>query len=189
VQAAGYDPNGAPAVEIEAPPTGTVGEPVEISTPTEDVFAPLIEFGDGESVADTKASHEYEEPGEYEVTFGAAEVLGYRASTQQTITILPVESEPEVEPPGPGATDPKAAPSVSPTADRPSADPPPVAPLPSTRCAAAEAARDAALRHLRLIGARLSRARDAGDAHRLAAAKRKQAAALGRARRRVADAC
>jgi hypothetical protein len=195
VQAAGYDPDGAPAVELEVPATGTVGEPVEISTPTEGLFVPLIEFGDGGSVADTEATHEYDEPGEYEVTFGAAEVLGYRSSTQRTITILPTgpSSEPEVEPvpepggesPGPGAIDPKGAPSVSALAPGPTA----AAPPPSPRCAMAEAAHDLALRRLRLIGAKLSRVHGTAQARRLTSAKRKGAAVVRKARRRVAEAC
>jgi hypothetical protein len=194
VQAAGYDPNGPPAVEIEVPDTGTVGEPIEISSPTEEVFAPLIEFGDGESVADTEASHVYEEPGEYEVKFGGAEVLGYRdrASTQRTITISPSEKsspEPEPEPesgtPGPGAPDSKETP-VTPAEPEPQA----ADPNPSTQCIAAEVARDSALRRLRIIGAKLSRVQDdASQARRLSAAKRRQASALRRARRRLAVAC
>jgi hypothetical protein len=175
-------------VELEVPATGTVGEPVEISTPTEEVFAPLIEFGDGESVADTEASHVYEESGEYEVKFGGAEVLGYRASTQRAIAILPADEKPSPEPegesPGPGAPGPKEAPAVS-----TSAEPPAAAPNPSTQCVAAEAARDSALRHIKLIGARLRRVHDANDARHLAAAERKQVAALRSARRRVAEAC
>jgi hypothetical protein len=187
VQAAGYDPSGPPAVELEVPDTGTAGEPVEISSPTEEVFAPLIEFGDGESVADTEASHVYEEPGEYEVKFGGAEVLGYRASIRRTITILPAEEqspEPEPETPGSGTPDPEEAPAP------PAGPGPPAAnPNPSARCVTAVAARDVALHRLRLIRARLSGAQGAGQARRLSAAKRRQAAALRRARRRVAEAC
>lgn len=185
VQAAGYDPDGPLEVELEVPATGTVGKPVAISTPTEEVFAPLLEFGDGASVADTEASHKYEEPGEYQVTFGGAEVLGYRASTQRTITITPAESasEPKDKSPGSGAGDAKGAPAGSPNAGPPSADPL------SPQCAAAGVAREAALRRLKSIGARLRRARSTDRAHRLAAAKRKQVAALARARRHVADAC
>jgi hypothetical protein len=186
VQAAGYDPDGLPAVELEAPATGTVGEPVEISTPTEGLFSPLIEFGDGESVADTQASHSYEEPGEYQVTVGGAEVLGYRSSIQRMITIVPAgpSPDPEAESPGPSATDAKGAPAVA-----PSADPPPGGNLPSERCAAAEVARDAALRRFRLIGAKLGSMRDANGVRRLTAAKRRQAAVLRRTRRHAADVC
>ncbi len=186
VQAAGYDPNGLPAVELEAPTTGTVGEPVEISTPTESLFSPLIEFGDGESVADTQASHSYEEPGEYQVTVGGAEVLGYRSSTQRTIRIVPAgpSSEPEAESSGPGVTDTKRAPPVA-----PSAGPPPAANLRSEQCAAAETARDSALRRFRLIGTKLGRMRGADGVRRLTAAKRRQAAVLRQARRHAADAC
>ncbi len=198
VQAAGYDPDGPPAVEIEVPPTATVGEPVEISTPNEELFAPLIEFGDGESVADTEATHEYEEPGEYEVTFGGAEVLGYRSSAQRTIAILPaepssepepepgpeVESEPEVESPGRGAPESKGVASSA-----HSSNPPAAAPSPSPNCLAAEAARGSALRRLKLIGAKSSHVRGAAAARRLAAAKHKQAGDLRRARQHVASAC
>lgn len=195
VQAAGYDPDGAPVVEIEAPATGTVGEPVEVSTPTEGLFAPLIEFGDGESTGGTEASHKYEEAGEYQVTVGGAEVLGYRSSTQRTITILPAgsppesegetpDSEPEGKTPGPDGTGAKAMP-VLPAAAGPAV----VDPSASAQCVAAEAARVSALRRLRRTGAKLSRASTPNEAHRLAAAKRRQVAALGRARQHVADAC
>lgn len=189
VQAAGYDPNGPPAVEIEVPDTGTAGEPVEISSPTEEIFAPLIEFGDGESVADTEASHVYEEPGEYEVKFGGAEVLGYRASVQRTITILSAEGpspkpEPESGGPGPGTPDPKETPVVPPGTDPRLADS-----HPSAQCVAAESARDSALRRLRRIGAKLSRAQDASQVRRLSEARHEQAVALRRARRRVATDC
>ncbi|HEU4943777.1 MAG TPA: PKD domain-containing protein, partial [Solirubrobacterales bacterium] len=188
VQAAGYDPEGLPEVEIEAPATGIVGEPVEISTPTEELFAPLLEFGDGKSVADTEASHVYEAPGEYEVSLAGAEVLGYRASAQRTITIAPAgpgaetepEDEPETESPGAGAGHSAVLPA---TASAPAGS------LPSQDCAAAAAARDSALRRLRAIGARLSHARSTREARRLAAAKRSHATAVRRARHRAAAAC
>lgn len=195
VQAAGYDPDGAPVVDIEVPATATVGEPVEVSTPTEDLFAPLIEFGDGESVADTEASHKYEEAGEYQVTVGGAEVLGYRSSTQRTITILPAGSpsepegetpgsDPKGEPSGPGGTGEKAVQGGPSVAGPATVDPPA-----SAQCVAAKAARLSALRRLRRTSAKLSRAGDSGEAQRLAAAKSRQAAALGRARQRVAGVC
>jgi hypothetical protein len=186
VQAAGYDPNGPLDVELEAPEAAEVGEPVEISTPTEEVFAPLIEFGDGKSVAATQATHTYDEAGEYEVAFGGAEVLGYRSSTQQTITILPVGSqqEPEGESSNPGTTEVKGAPHGSPSADSPAVDP-----SSSAQCLAAEAAREAAIRRLRLASAKLGRAHRAGEVRHLAAAKRKQVTALRKARRRVTAAC
>jgi hypothetical protein len=129
VQAAGYDPDGAPVVEVEAPPTGTVGEPVEISTPTEGLFAPLIEFGDGESVDDTQASHKYDEAGEYQVTIGGAEVLGYRSSTQRTITILPAGPPPDPEGEAPGSGQEGEIPGSSETAAKAT----PVAPPAPTR--------------------------------------------------------
>ena len=194
VQAAGYDPEGMPEVELEVPAGGTVGEPVEISTPTEGLFAPLLEFGDGKSVAGTEASHVYEKAGEYEVTLAGAEVLGYRSSVRETIAIGPAEpaGEPEPDPepepeqpasdPGPtGAQD--RQPASQSTAPGPSGSPP------SAECIAAEAARDAALRRLKVAAARSSRARGAVQARRLVAAKRRRAAALARARQRVVKAC
>jgi hypothetical protein len=186
VQAAGYDPGGVPVVEVEAPETGTVGEPIEISTPTEGLFAPLIEFGDGKSAGDTQASHEYEEPGEYQVTVGGAEVLGYRSSVTRTITISPAgpEDEPEAEEPEPIVPGAKATVPASPPAAAPGVDPP----APS-QCLAAEGARVSALHRLKRIGARLRRADGVDEARRLATAKRRQIAILDRARQRVADTC
>jgi hypothetical protein len=195
VQAAGYDPEGLPEVELEIPTEGTVGEPVEISTSTEGLFAPLLEFGDGNSVADTDATHVYEEPGEYEVTLGGAEILGYRASVRESITIAPAgpggggeESETEVETPsgnsgssGGGA----GGASNDNRADSSAAD----AQSTSAACIAAKAARDGALHRLRVLRDRLARAKGAAEAHRLAAAKRKQTARLAGARRRVDSAC
>jgi hypothetical protein len=192
VQAAGYDPEGLPEVELEVPVEGTVGEPVEISTPTEELFAPLLDFGDGESVADTEASHVYEEPGKYDVVLGGAEVLGYRASAQRTITIAPAgdegegepEPEPEVELPGVGAGG-----AQIPTAASAGVGATPAAPAVSPQCAAATTARDAARRRLVVLGANWRHAGNTAKADRLLAAKRTQAAVLRRARHRVAASC
>jgi hypothetical protein len=190
VQAAGYDPDGIPAVEIEAPAEAVVGEPVEISTPTEGLFSPLIEFGDGTSAADTQASHAYDAPGEYEVTVGGAELLGYRATTRRTIAIAPAgpPSEPQEEPdpkptPGPAAPGPAAAKENTPA--EPSAEPTPSA-APSPGCVQAEIARDRALRRLKLASAKSSRADGPAEARLLNAEKRRQAAALHQARRHLA---
>lgn len=189
VQAAGYDPDGLPEVELEVPVEGTVGEPVEISTPTEELFAPLLEFGDGGSVADTEASHVYEEPGEYKVTLGGAEVLGYRASAQRTITIAAgseSEPEPEVKPKQP---QPDAGGAQTPLASGSSAGPGPVTPPVSPQCLAASAARDTAHRRLVALGAAWRHAAGTPRAAHLLAAKRSQAAVLRRARHRVAAFC
>jgi PKD domain len=185
VQAAGYDPEGLPTVELEIPATGIAGEPIEISTPTEELFAPLLEFGDGESVADTEASHVYEEPGKYEVTLAGAEVLGYRASAQRTITIAPAgsEDETESEPSDTGADQSQDPPVAGPTVATPLAEPP------SSQCLAAVASRDSALQRLRIISAKLSHAGGAKEARRLAASKRAKAVAVRQARRRAAAAC
>jgi hypothetical protein len=186
VQAAGYDPEGLPAVELEIPATGTAGEPVAISTPTEELFAPLLDFGDGKSVADTEASHAYEEPGEYEVTLAGAEVLGYRASTQRTITILPAGVEPESpqpedKSPGPGTESQGEATAA--------AGPSPSDSNPSSSCITATADREAALRHLRHLDAKLKHSGGAKKVRQLSTAKRRQAAAVRHAARRVASAC
>jgi PKD domain len=185
VQAAGYDSRGAPSVEVEVPGTGTVGEPVEIAVPTEEVFSPLLEFGDGESLADTEATHVYEEPGEYEVTFSGAEVLGYRSSARHTITIAPREgsSEPGSGPLAEGGTPPAPLPGPAGTGATTALR------SPSTACTAARHARKSALRRLRLVQMKLKRARIAAEAGRLRSSTRRQIAALRRARRRVGRAC
>jgi hypothetical protein len=190
VQAAGYDHDGLPEVELEVPVEGAVGEPIEISTPTEELFAPLLEFGDGESVTDTEASHVYEDSGEYEVTLGGAEVLGYRASAQRTITIASAgegepepEGEPEAELPG------GAGGTQIPTAVSAGVGAAPTVPAISPQCAAATTARDAARRRLAVVSKAWRHAGRTPKALRLLAAKRAQAAALRRARLRAAAVC
>jgi hypothetical protein len=89
VEAAGYDPEGLTEVELELPPTAEVGEPVAISMSRAGLFAPVIDFGDGGSAGATRATHTYEAPGEYEVSGSGAEVLGYAASSSQTIKVVP----------------------------------------------------------------------------------------------------
>jgi hypothetical protein len=196
VQAAGYDPEGLPEVELEIPAEGTAGEPVEISTPTEGLFAPLLDFGDGESVADTEATHVYEEPGKYEVTLGGAEILGYRASVRETITIASAgsdggggeESETEGETPA-GKSDSSGTVAGSGSSSNQADSSAPDAPSSSAACLAAKATRDAALDRFQVLRGRLARAKGSAAAHRLAAAKRKQASRLSSARQRVTGAC
>jgi hypothetical protein len=89
VEAAGYDPEGVGDVELEAPPTAEVGEPVAISMSRAGLFAPVIDFGDGDTAVTTRATHTYEAPGEYEVSGSGAEVLGYATSSSQTIKVVP----------------------------------------------------------------------------------------------------
>lgn len=89
IEAAGYDPEGLADVELEAPTTAEVGEPVAISMSRAGLFAPRIAFGDGSSAGAVEASHTYEAPGEYQVSGSGAEVLGYTASSSQTIKIVP----------------------------------------------------------------------------------------------------
>jgi len=190
VQAAGYDPDGLPEVEVEAPAEGEVGEPIEVSTPTEGLCSPKIEFGDGTEVAGTEATHVYDEPGTYLVKAAGAEELGYIGFAQRTITILGEgEGEPDPDPkPGDGGgggqegqtkvVDPPALPVT-----------PGVPPGPTQACLAAGAARDAAVARVRKLRAKLKAAADTTARRRLNAAMHKRQAALRRARAKVASAC
>ena len=193
VQAAGYDPDGLPEIEVEAPEVGIAGEPVEVSIPTEGLYAPQIDFGDGTEVAGTKAVHVYDESGAYLATATGAEELGYRASEQQWIEILPGEGEGGSDPgEGEGGSDPDGG------SGGPGSAPTPVPPPPeallgpagyTVECLAARDARDAAAARLRKLERRLNRAEGVRAHGRLAAAKRRQLTVLRRARARIADAC
>jgi hypothetical protein len=197
VQAAGYDPDGLPAVELEAPLEGVVGEEVEVATPTEGLYSPTIEFGDGEEVAATAATHIYDAPGEYEITAAGAEELGYRASAQRAIKIVGDPSEPESggseeekeEGPAPGSS----GGSGSSGGGTPSADPGPSGQAPpvsgADACQAARAAKVAAARALGRVARKLAAADGRKARHRLAAAKRKRVAAVSRAQTRLEAAC
>jgi hypothetical protein len=186
VQASGYDPDGLPTVEVEAPLEAVVGEEVEVATPTEGLYSPTIEFGDGEKVAGTAAVHTYDAPGEYEVTAAGAEELGYRASAQRTIEVLPSGDE-EVPAGGSGG----GSSNVGPPSSGSSATPPAngLPPSPIDRCQPARAARTAAAQKLRSVSRRLASAEQPKAHRRLAAAKRKRSAALHRAEARVDAAC
>lgn len=199
VQAAGYDPDGVPEVELEAPLEAAVGEEVEVATPTEGLYAPTIDFGDGEEVAGVAAIHVYDAPGEYQLTAAGAEELGYRGSAQSTIKVLPGPGEgPDGEE---GEEEKEGAPDVKGDAGsggsagaggRGSQSAPPAqAQLPRVQdaCAAAHAARTHAATMLRKARLKLAHA-PGPKAHRhLAAAKRQRAAVLQRAEARLAAAC
>jgi hypothetical protein len=191
VQAAGYDPDGLPEVEVEAPAEGEVGEEIEISTPTEGLFSPEIEFGDGEAFAGTEATHVYDEPGEYLVRAAGAEELGYQGFALHTITITGEgEGEPDPGEEGPGPEEgggpsgggetqnptPSRAPQVLPAA-------------PSQACLAATGAREAIVARLQKLKSKLEHAQGPRAHRRLAAAKRRQLASLRRVRARVAASC
>jgi hypothetical protein len=184
IQAAGYDPLGTPTVEVELPANGTVGEPVEISTPTEQVWAPMIEFGDGETASKTAAVHTYEEPGDYEVTFSGAEVLGYRSSVTRTITIEPskwkVIKEESIEPePIP----------VTPDTTVPNALVPPPNGTRAAECATAEIMRDRAVDRLKRTRRASKRASGPVAKRQRAARIRRQVASLRAVQRQVAQLC
>lgn len=192
VQAAGYDPDGLPEPEIEAPEEGEVGEEIEISTPTEGLFSPEIDFGDGEKAAGTEAVHVYDEPGTYLVKAAGAEELGYFGVGEHTLKIVgegegepEEEAEPEGDPgtgggTGGGTTQGDPSPQARP------AGPPAGA---SQACLEAQAIRDAAVARLRKAEAKLSRAEGSKARQRLVAAKRKRQAGVRRARARFAGAC
>jgi hypothetical protein len=203
VQAAGYDPDGLPAVEVQAPVEATVGEEVEVSTPTEGLYAPTIDFGDGEEAAGVMAMHVYDAPGEYELTAAGAEELGYRVSAQRTIKIVPggpeeegpgEEPAPEAEKePGPGTggglgdgdKSSSAGGSASSTPPPSQGSPPPA----EDACAAAQAARAQAARALKKAKLKLAGASGPKARKHLAAAKHRRAVALQRAQGRLAAAC
>ncbi len=189
VQAAGYDPDGLPAVELEAPLEAEVGEEVEVSTLTAGLYSPTIDFGDGEEVAGLTAAHVFDAPGEYALTATGAEELGYRASGQRTIKVVEGEIGAPGLPGGPGS-------GGTPTADgggssSGSASPPVQGPPPSGEdaCATAQAARADAVTALKRAQRKLAGAAGTRAHHRLAAAKRKRGAALQRAQARLDAAC
>ena len=187
VQAAGYDPDGIPEVTVEAPAEGTTGEPVEVSTPTEDLYSPEIEFGDGESVAGTAGTHCYDEPGEYEVVAAGAEELGYRGTATRTITIRdsgegPPDEEESTGGSGEGDDHRDGPPAPAMTSATPSTS---SQPSPASACESARAARRDAALGLRQAKRRLKRA-PSPRRSRMAAAK---ATTLRRASARVASVC
>ena len=196
VQAAGYDPDGIPEVTVEAPAEGTTGEPVEVLTPTENLYSPEIEFGDGESVAGTTATHSYDEPGEYEVVAAGAEELGYRGTAARMITIRDSgEGPPDGEESGDGPGSGEPGEGESPGDDHHDGSPAPTMtsatpstssqPSPASACESARAARRDAALGLRQAKRRLKRA-PSPRRSRMAAAK---AATLRRASARVASVC
>jgi hypothetical protein len=89
VRAAGYDQDESAGEEFTAPTEGTAGVPVSFSAPSLDAFSPVIDFGDGGSVALTSTTHTYSQPGEYTVKFASTELLGYRTSTMRKVMIAP----------------------------------------------------------------------------------------------------
>jgi hypothetical protein len=190
VQAAGYDPDGIPEVTVEAPTEGTTGEPVEVSTPTENLYSPVIEFGDGESVAGTAGTHSYEDPGEYEVVAAGAEELGYRGTASRTITIRRSGEGPDPEEPGgedPGGEEPGGGSGAG--GEQPAPTPPTSSPssLPPA-CPTARAAEKAAAQRLRRTKRRLRGAPPRRQSN-LLAARRKDAAGLRQAHARVDSVC
>ena len=192
IEASGYDPDGLPEPEVEAPAEGEVGEEIEISTPSEGLYSPEIEFGDGEKVTGTEAVHVYDQPGTYMVRATGAEELGYFGAGEHTLKIVgegEAGGEPEPEPEGdPGSGG--GAGSGTPRADSP-AQPPLAGPPagPSQACLEAQAGRDAAVAGLRKAEAKLAQAEGAKARKRLAAAKRKRQAGVRRARAHFAASC
>jgi hypothetical protein len=184
VQAAGYDPDGLPAVELEAPSVAEVGQPVSISMSAVALFSPSIQFGDGGGAAEAEASHVYEAPGEYEVSGAGAEVLGYTATTRRSITIVPVgEGTRSTGTPSIGSGEASGAgvvsgdPESGPSAPTGIADGPPATPATRRSGAACVAARA----NLRVDRHKL--------AHAFGARKHRQLAQLKKALRRVGAAC
>jgi len=187
VKAAGYDPDGVPTVEVEAPEEAETGESVEFEIPTEGLYSPELEFGDGGKAGGTAAVHVYADPGEYEVTAAGAEELGYRGSVTRTIKIVGEgtgeggEGEPEEESGGAGGQG--GAPPLQGEGS------PPIPSAASDQCDLAKAARDSAVATLRKVNQKLALSSSVKAHRRLRAVKRKRLASLRRARARVAAAC
>lgn len=166
VQAAGFDAVAPPAERIEVPESGTVGEPVEVSIPPEDIWSPEFDFGDGAKVAATSATHVYEEKGEFEVSFASTNVLGYPTVAHRTIEIVPAAEMPEGESPA-GASQPPPGPRVE---SAPSSGPAESMGADSDPCRRAHAAHGRAVAQLRRTRARLAAVSSPGRAaalHRL----------------------
>jgi PKD domain len=175
VQAAGYDGFEAPSETLEVPEEAVVGAPVEISVPPENIWSPKIEFGDGASASGTSATHTYAAPGEYTVTFSGTEVLGYESRAQRAIVVGTGEEDEEPDPKGgqPGDSDQGDPGHVTSPGGNPPAQAGSLPPAPGAAgapvCPGAKAARERVLRRLRSGGA-----------------SRKHAAALRKAKRRLA---
>lgn len=188
IEAAGYDPSGLPAIELDVPETGQVGTPVEVSGSVEgeSLWSPVLEFGDGESAAAAEATHTYEQPGEYEVKLEGAEELGYRSGVMRKIDIVAPGGSPGGESggstPPQGTTPPPPEQQVTTTTQ-------PSSPSPSSECEAARAAHGDALRRFRLARGRLRQAREGAEVKRLRGRTHRLLAALRRARRSQHAAC
>lgn len=183
VQAAGYDSFEAPSEGLEVPEEGTTGAPVQISVPPENIWAPMMEFGDGASAATTNVTHTYAEPGEYTVTFTSREVLGYQSSAQRTIVISEGgDGPPETGKDPPDSGDDESGPTTDGSLPADVAPPGP----PSVACMAARVAHRDALRRLRSTQGKLRRGDDAAKPR---GASRRQVAALRKAKRRLVLAC
>jgi len=183
VQAAGYNIHIPPSEQIEVPEAGSVGAPVEVTMPPVDVWSPELDFGDGTQVAASSATHVYEEPGEYDVTFASSDVLGYRTVVHRAIAIGVADESPDPDPESPDP-DPAASASAlgSVQGPVPAGDPP-------EGCVRAQAARERALDLLTSTRARLRRARSSAEARKLRHRARRQGSALRRARDRVEVSC
>jgi hypothetical protein len=195
LQAAGYDAFPEPAEGLEVPEQGIAGTPVEISVPPQNIWSPLLDFGDGATAASTSAAHVYAEPGEYTVRFTSTEVLGYQSSAERTVSIVDPGSdegeggqdeEGEGEEQGGSPSSGDSLPSSGP--QLPNVTPEP-ADGPRPGCLAARAERKRALHRLGLSRARLESASTPATAMRLQSRSRKDAALLRRANRRLTERC
>jgi len=192
VQAAGFDVIAPPTERIEVPESGTVGEPVEVSIPPEDIWSPELDFGDGTKVAATSATHVYEEEGEFEVSFASTNVLGYPTVASRTIEIGAAAETPEEESPPEEEGSPEGGqPSTAPKGGSgPLGSAEPVeATVAAGGCEPARAAHERALARLKGARARLA----AAQSPRRVAALRRLVRARSRAVRRagmlVREAC
>jgi len=194
VQAAGYDAFPEPSEGLDVPEAGVAGTPIEISVPPQNIWSPLLDFGDGTTAASTSATHVYTEPGEFTVSFTGTEVLGYMSTAERTISIDPAPGEDEEEQGEEsereqGSNPSSGSPPSVAALPHPDATPAGAADAPRPGCLAARAARKHALHRLGLSRARLESAHTPATAMRLRNRSRKDAAALRRASRRLTEQC
>jgi hypothetical protein len=95
VQARIYDATG-PALKLEAPVSGVVGQPVTFKSIAKDLFSGVLSigwsFGDGTGTEGTGPTHTYTAPGTYTVTATAADGVGNTTGASAQVVIAPAPS-------------------------------------------------------------------------------------------------
>jgi hypothetical protein len=90
VQMAGYDADPPELGNVSIPPLATVGQTVQFSASSFDVWqvgTPSFDFGDGAQASGTSASHSYSAPGSRTVTVTAKDAVGGESATTGTVLV------------------------------------------------------------------------------------------------------